>query len=430
MDKAERPELKPRSMAGVGFKIGDMGLQTPAGELPRLFQPLRLRGVTLKNRVMLPPMSQYLSVLGKGVPTDWQLVHLGQFAMGGTALIFCEETAVEERGRRTHNCAGIYSDEQVKAWRRITDFMRDLGSVPGIQLGHSGSRACVRSPWEGRAPLTDADAAEGRPYWQTVSASAVEGRDGRLAEALDVAGIGKVIDSYVEATRRSMDAGFEAIEIHGAHGYLISQFLSPSVNRRTDGYGGSLEGRMRFAFEVTEAVRAAWPADKPLFFRVSAVDGAGLAWDIDDALALARGLKQRGVDVIDAVAGSGGELIRGQRVAAFPVPRVPGFHVPYAEHISRETGTPGIASGNIVDARHAEAILAAGQADLIAIGREMLCDPYWTAHAARELGVKDWLSLLPPTYVVRLRERDDEYRRWPADRPHPVPFRRPDKQSA
>ena len=409
-------------IAGVDIHLeGSSGLSTPVDARPLLFRPLTIRGVTIKNRIMVPPMSQYLAEGGTSMANDWHLVHLGQFAMGGAGLVFCEETSVEARGRRTHNCAGIYTQKQVRAWRRVTDFMKDLGAVPAIQLGHAGRRGSIRSPWEGRAPLTQADAARGRAPWTTVSSSAMEDRPGKpIPMELDRAGIRGLIKTYADAARRSIDAGFEAIEIHGAHGYLIFQFLSPLFNHRTDAYGGSLEARMRFPLEVAEAVRAALPADTPLFFRASAVDAAGGHWDIDDTVALSLELKQRGVDVIDCSSGSGS----GPTAQGIPVPKGPGYHVRYADHLKRETGMISVASGNIVKAEQAEEILQSGKADLIAVGRAMLCDPYWAAHAGEALGLPDWLWLLAPTYAARLIEREKEWQRWPANHPHPVPFRR------
>jgi 2,4-dienoyl-CoA reductase-like NADH-dependent reductase (Old Yellow Enzyme family) len=409
------------NIAGVDLNIENVSLTTPVESRPLLFQPLTIRGLTLRNRVMFPPMSQYMSRAETSAPNDWHLVHLGQFAMGGAGLVFCEETSVEARGRRTYNCAGIYTDVQVAAWKRVTSFIHDLGAASAIQLGHGGDRGSIRSPWEGRAPLTEADAARGQGPWEMVSSTSSVGRGGQVTVALDEAEIRNVIANYADAAKRSADAGFDVAEIHGAHGYLLMQFLSPNFNTRTDGYGGDLAGRMRLTLEVAEAVRAAWPADRPLFFRISAVDAAGGAWDIDDSVVLSRELKARGVDVIDCSSGSG----NGQSAPPEAlVPRVRGYHVPYAEHLRRETGMMTVASGNIIDAAQAEAILAAGQADIVAVGRAMMVDPYWTVHAAKELGLADWLATLPPQYAFRLFERDVEWERWPEDKNFPLPFRR------
>jgi 2,4-dienoyl-CoA reductase-like NADH-dependent reductase (Old Yellow Enzyme family) len=396
------------------------GLRTPVEQRPILFQPITVRGVTFRNRIIVPPMSQYMTLIGTGMPTDWHLVHLSQFAMGGAGLVFCEETAVEARGRRTHNCTGIYTSEQAAAWRRITNHIKDLGAIPGIQLGHAGKRAAIRSPWEGRAPLDESDIAAGRGPWQTVSSSPVPDRAGKMPPLeLDAAEIKKVVQAYRDAALLSLDAGFNVVEIHGGHGYLIFQFLSPYFNKRTDGYGGDLQGRMRFALEVTEAVREVWPKDKPLFFRPSAVDSIGGHWDIDDTTTLAHELKIRGVDVLDVSSGSGSSARFGPAV-----PKVPGYHVIYADHLRRETGLATVAVGEITAGPQAEAILRQGKADFIGVAREMLCDPYWAAHAAKALGLPDWQNVLSPNYAMRLSVREHERTQWKPDEKYEVPFRR------
>jgi 2,4-dienoyl-CoA reductase-like NADH-dependent reductase (Old Yellow Enzyme family) len=396
------------------------GLRTPVEQRPILFRPITIRDVTFRNRVIVTPMSQYMTLTGTGMPTDWHLVHLSQFAMGGAGLVFCEETAVEARGRRTHNCTGIYTREQAAAWYRITSHIKSLGAVPGIQLGHAGRRASIRSPWEGRAPLDESDAAAGRGPWQTVSSSAVADRPGKMPPLeLDLAEIRKIVRAYRDAALLSLDAGFEVAEIHGGHGYLLFQFLSPFFNQRTDAYGGDLQNRMRFALEVTEAIREVWPKDKPLFFRPSAVDSIGGYWDIDDTVALSRELKLRGVDVLDISSGSGSSAKSGPAV-----PKVPGYHVVYAEHLRRETGLMTVAVGEITEGSQAEAILQQGKADLIGVAREMLCDPYWTVHAAKTLGLPDWQNVLPPTYTIRLSDRERERTKWPPSETFEVPFRR------
>lgn len=380
-----------------------------------------MRGVTMRNRIMLAPMSQYLAV--DGTPTDWQLVHLGQYAMGGAGIVFSEETAVEPCGRRTHNCAGIYTAEQVRNWRRITTFLKDLGAVPAMQLGHSGSRGSARSPYEARRPLGAKDAASGMAPWRTISSTAIAIDAGQPEPiALDQEGIKNEIRVWRDASLRAAEAGFDIIEIHGAHGYLIHQFLSPLLNKRADAYGGDLQGRMRFALELTEAVRDAWPSDKPLFFRVSAVDGNGGYWDIDDTVALAKELKLRGVDVIDCSSGTGGAFGTSNMP---PVPRgMPGCHVAYSDHVRREADIATIAVGAITEPAQAEAILQEGKADIIGIAREMMRNPYWCVDAAETLGLKDWIELLPPTYVARLLLREDERRQWKQAPHSDIPFRR------
>ncbi len=369
---------------------------------PLLFTPIKLAGLTARNRIVVSPMCQYSSE--EGGPNDWHLVHLGKFALGGAAIVFCEETAVEMRARKTYGCAGIYSDKHIPMYRRITEFINKNNSMAAMQIGHSGRKASCGAPWTNFKPLTDDDAKNGHARWQGVSPSALPHRDdAQVPHELSVADIKEVIASWREATLRTLDAGFEIIEIHGAHGYLIHQFLSPLANKRSDAYGGDLQGRMRFALELTEAVRAVWPKDKSLWFRVSAVDGDGDggAWHMDDTVQLARELKARGVDVI--ACSSGG--INGPLNMAI-VPRIPGYQVPYAERVRCDTGIATCAVGLITEAEHAEAILQRGQADLIAMAREFMYNPNWPVHAARKLGVTDYLDLLPTEYAWWLKRRE------------------------
>ena len=368
--------------------------------LPLLFTPITLAGLTVRNRIVVSPMCQYSSE--DGGPTDWHLVHLGKFAMGGAGIVFCEETAVEQRARKTYGCAGIYSDRHAPMYRRITDFLRDNGAVPAMQLGHAGRKASCGPPWTNFKPLSAEDAKQGRAPWRGVSASAIPAREDALTPLeLSADDIRQVAAAWREATLRTLDAGFDVLEIHGAHGYLIHQFLSPLANRRSDAYGGSLASRMRFALEITEAVRGVWPKEKPLFFRVSAVDGADGAWSVEDTVALAKALKQRGVDVITCSSGG----IGGPLNMAI-VPRTPGYQVPYAARVKKEAGVKACAVGLITEPEHAEAILQQGSADLIAMARELMYNPNWPVHAAKALGVPDYLKLLPPAYAWWLERRE------------------------
>ena len=374
---------------------------------PLLFTPLTLRGLTLRNRVVVSPMSQYSAV--DGAPTDWHLVHLGKFAMGGAGVVFCEETSVSERSRKTYDCPGIYTDAQVKAWRRVTDFIRGQGAAAAIQLGHAGRKVATRAPWDGFAPLGAEDAANGRAPWAGIAPSPIPFKEGAMVpKEMDRDDIKHVINLHVEATRRSLDAGFDIVEIHGAHGYIIQQFLSPITNKRSDAYGGDIQGRMRFGLELTEAVRAAWPADRPLFFRASCVDGRGGIWSMDDTVVLAAELKQRGVDMLDCSSGG----IEGP-LTLHIVPRVPGYHVPFAERIKRETGIPTMAVGLITEGPQAEGYLQAGQCDLVALAREMMWDPNWAVHAAAALGVSAPHTLLPRPYAWWLERREEVRRAYP-----------------
>ena len=367
---------------------------------PLLFTPIKLAGLTARNRIVVSPMCQYSSA--EGGPSDWHLVHLGKFALGGAGIVFCEETAVEMRARKTYGCAGIYSDRHVPVYRRITEFISKNHSIAAMQIGHSGRKASCGAPWTNFKPLTEDDAKMGHAPWRGISPSALAHRDdAQVPHELSLSDIKEVIESWREATLRTLNAGFEMVEIHGAHGYLIHQFLSPLANKRTDAYGGDLGGRMRFALELTEAVRAVWPKEKPLWFRVSAVDGENGVWSLDDTVTLVRELKARGVDVVSCSSGG----INGPLNYAI-VPRQPGFQVPYAERVRRDTGMTTCAVGLITEPEHAEDILQRGQADLIAMAREFMYNPNWPVHAARKLGVTDYLDLLPTEYAWWLKRRE------------------------
>ena len=351
-------------------------------EKPRLFTPIALRGVTLKNRIVISPMCQYSAVDGHA--NDWHLVHLGRFALGGAAMVFTEATAVEARGRITHGDLGLWSDEHVPGLRRVAAFLRANGAVPAIQLAHAGRKASMQRPWHGNGPLDQSDRARGEQPWPIVAPSALPLDEGwLLPHELTVAEIGALQQAWRAATLRALEAGFEALELHSAHGYLGHEFLSPLSNRRGDAYGGDLAGRMRFTLELAQTVRAAWPQDKPLFVRVSSVDGLEGGWAIEDTVVLARELAARGVDVIDCSSGG----LAGSATAA-RIKRGPGFQVPYAERVRREAGIKTMAVGLILEPVQAEAILVAGQADLIAIGREALVDPSWALHAEHALGLQ------------------------------------------
>lgn len=370
--------------------------------LPLLFTPLTLGDITLRNRVVVSPMCQYHSERDSG-PNDYHLVHLGQFAMGGAGLIFCEETAVEERGRKSYHCAGIYDDKHLAQYRRINDFLREQGALPAIQLGHGGRKGSGRPPWEGYRQLTPDDALRGEPMWQTVSSSDIPASPHDPApHSLTVAEIGDVVAHWREAAQRSAEAGYDVVEIHAAHGYLIHQFLSPLVNRREDAYGGDLDGRMRLCMDIIEAVRAVWPKGKPVFLRLSAVDGSGPAWTLEDTIAVSHAAKARGVEVVTPSSGG-----IGGAGSATLVPRTPGYHVPFSTRVRDAVAIKTIAVGFITEAQQAEQILQDGGADLIGIAREFLWDPYWTVHAARELGVANYFDLLPRTYGWWLKRRDE-----------------------
>ena len=356
---------------------------------PLLFTPLQLRGLTLKNRVMLSPMAIYGAK--DGFTSDLHLVHYGRFALGGVGLIFVENTAVTDEGRITHGCPGLWRDEQAENLKRITAFAHECGAAVGIQLSHCGRKGSSQRPWHGGMPLGEADLAAREELSWPIRASSSEPFDSGWPspKELTVAEIDELVEDYRRATVRARDAGFDVVEMHCAHGYLLHSFLSPLANTRTDDYGGSLENRMRLPLRIAAAMRAEWPEDRPIFTRISSVDGINVGWSIDDSVAFARELKAVGVDVIDCSSG-GMKLPRGQSL----VSRTRGFQVPFAGRVRREVEIPTVAVGLIRDAEYAESVLAEGDSALIAIGREALFNPNWAVGAALELkggsGWEDW----------------------------------------
>jgi 2,4-dienoyl-CoA reductase-like NADH-dependent reductase (Old Yellow Enzyme family) len=319
-------------------------------------------------------MCQYSSV--DGFASDWHLVHLGSRAAGGAGLVMMEATAVTATGRISPHDQGIWKDEHIPMLSRIAAFLREQGAIAGIQLAHAGRKASTRRPWEGGGQIAESDGG-----WQTVAPSAVPFQpQGTPPAELSKAEIVRLVDAFAAAARRALTAGFQLVEIHGAHGYLAHEFLSPLSNRRTDEYGGSLANRMRFTLEVTEAVRAAWPQNLPVFLRISASDWVDGGWDIADSVELARSVRDLGVDLVDC--SSGGSSLEQK------IPLAPGYQVPFAERIRREAAIPTGAVGLITTASQAEEIVASGKADMVLLAREFLRDPYFPLHAARELGVE------------------------------------------
>ncbi len=344
-----------------------------------LFSPLAIRGITLPNRIAVSPMCQYSCE--DGFATEWHLVHLGSRAIGGAGLVIAEASAVEARGRISPWDLGIWKDEHIQPLARIARFLKEHGSVPGIQLAHAGRKGSTDAPWRGGHVIP----AE-RGGWQPVAPSPISFGPGYPDPIeLNRLEIGAVVNAFAAAARRALQAGFEVIELHGAHGYLIHEFLSPLSNQRQDEYGGALENRMRFALEVVEAVRAVWPAHMPLFLRISATDWVEGGWTIGDSVQLASTARQRGVDVVDC--SSGGSSAK----AAIPLRA--GYQVPFSAQIRRDAGVLTGAVGLITTPAQAEEIIRDGAADLILMAREFLRQPYWPIKAAQELGVKIPLPL-------------------------------------
>ena len=368
-----------------------------------LFEPIALREVRARNRIVVSPMCQYSA--NDGHVTDWHLVHLGKFAQGGAGIVFMEATAVEARGRITHGDTGIWSDAHVAGLQRVSSFVKSQGAVPAIQLAHAGRKASMARPWYGNGPLTQADLARGDKPWQIVAPSDTSiGDEWLKPKAMDKRELDEVKDAFVAAAKRAHRAGFEIVELHAAHGYLLHTFLSPLSNQRKDEYGGSRETRMRFPLEVAQAVRAAWPAQKPLFLRVSSIDDVEGGWSLEDTIAFAKELKELGVDVIDC--SSGGILGSATAATKTLLKRVPGFQIPFAERIRKEAGVKTMAVGLILTAQQAEDALRNESADLIAVGREALYDPNWPVHAALALGVDPEYAHWPQQYGWWLTRRD------------------------
>jgi 2,4-dienoyl-CoA reductase-like NADH-dependent reductase (Old Yellow Enzyme family) len=365
-----------------------------------LFEPLTLRGLTVPNRVWMPPMCQYSAEAEgplTGVPTDWHFQHLASRAAGGAGLIILEATGVSAEGRISPFDLGLWNDAQQEAFRRITAFLESQGAVPGIQLGHAGRKASTDAPWRGGGALRPEEGG-----WTPVAPSAIPFDDASPVPAeLSTEEIAEVVRQFADAARRALAAGFKTVELHGAHGYLIHQFLSPASNHRTDAYGGPLENRMRFALEVATAVREVWPDELPLLFRLSATDwlendedADTPGWTVEDSVRLAKELQAVGVDLIDV--STGGNIPRPR------IPVGPGYQVPFAERLRREAGIRTAAVGLITEAEQAQRILDEERADAVLIGRELLRSPYWPRRAAELLGGGDGVTT-PPQYARAYR---------------------------
>jgi 2,4-dienoyl-CoA reductase-like NADH-dependent reductase (Old Yellow Enzyme family) len=352
-----------------------------------LFDPLDLRGVRVRNRIWVPALCQYTVDARDGVPTDWHLVHLGSFARGGAGLIVAEATGVTPEGRISPHDTGIWNDAQVAAWRRVTDFVHTQGAVVGLQLAHAGRKASIYPEWGPLAAKGTMPEAEGG--WQTVSASDIPFTGYAAPRALPVPEIADIVTAFAAGARRAIDAGFDLVEIHAAHGYLVHQFLSPLSNVRGDEYGGSLENRARLLLEIVRAVSAELGPDVPVLVRFSATDYAEGGWDEHQTAIVAGWAREAGADLFD--------ISTGGLVTGVTIPSHPGYQVPFAQYVRAEAGVPVNAVGRITEARQAADIVESGQADAVMLGREMMRDPHFALRAARELGVE--LDYWPPQYV-------------------------------
>jgi 2,4-dienoyl-CoA reductase-like NADH-dependent reductase (Old Yellow Enzyme family) len=340
--------------------------------MSQLFSPYQLRDVSFRNRIWVSPMCQYSS--DDGMPTDWHLVHLGSRAVGGAGMVMVEATGVSPEGRISPHDSGIWSDAHAAAFSRITHFIKQHGAVPGIQLAHAGRKASTEVPWRG-----DGAVPRDRGGWEPIAPSVIPfSPTYPVPREMNSRDIEQLIEQFTAATRRALDAHFELVEIHAAHGYLLHEFLSPLSNHRTDEYGGSLENRMRLLLRVTEAVRRVWPERLPLLVRISATDWAEGGWDLLQSIQLAIRLKELGVDLIDC---SSGGLVAHAKITVRP-----GYQVPFSQAIRREAQIATGAVGMITEPKQAEEIILKGQADVVLMARELLRDPYWPLHAAQQLG--------------------------------------------
>ena len=348
--------------------------------MAQLFSPYQLRGVTFKNRIAVSPMSQYRAV--DGVANDWHLVHLGRFAVGGAGLVYAEATAVTKDGRRTAGDLGLWNDEQIEPLARAMSFIEQVGAVPGIQLGHAGRKSSERRPWHGETPIDKEDVeVRGEHFWDAIAPSPLPYADGWPSPtAMTEATIAETIDAFGQAARRSHEAGVKVIEVYAAHGFLAHQFLSPIANQREDSWGGSPEGRRRFAIEVAKSIRAHWPDDLPLVFRLSATDWLDGGLEVEDTIETAKALKAVGVDMIDCSTGGIGGKERPRRMVIEQ-----GFQIPFAEQVRHGADIATMGVGFLWDAEFCERVIADGKADMIALAREVLDDPQWALHAEAEL---------------------------------------------
>jgi 2,4-dienoyl-CoA reductase-like NADH-dependent reductase (Old Yellow Enzyme family) len=368
-------------------------------DLQPLFQSYSIRGLTLRNRIVVSPMATYSA--DNGHATDWHVQHIGKLAAGGAGLVFVEQSSVSVQGRITHGCLGLWDDSQIAGHRRLTDVIRSLGAASAIQIAHSGRKGSSQRPWEGGGPLGAAEAARGEGPWTACAPSAIAfDSDWPAPDEMTLADIDAVVEDYRAAFIRARDAGYDVCELHCAHGYLMHSFLSPLGNQRSDDYGGARENRMRLPLRIAAIMRDVWPDDLPCFVRISSVDGVGVGWSLDDSIAYAKALKAVGIDVIDCSSG-GFKLPRDNNLVA----RTPGFQLPFSEAIRQQADILTMGVGLIREAEPAALVLEEGKADLVALGRELLWNPNWPAQVAAEHAVGPGWALWPEQYGWWIKRR-------------------------
>ena len=370
--------------------------------MSKLFSKVKIRGIEFPNRIVLSPLCMYSAK--DGIPNEWHFSHLSTFARARIGCIFAEATAVSAQGRITPFCLGLWNETQKNAFKPIVNFIEKMGSIPAFQLAHAGRKASAKEPWRGGLPLDDKDKKNGINSWNIIGPSALAVAEGwQIPKAMKKEDIDNLINSYIKTSKLALEAGFKVLEIHAAHGYLLNSFLSPIANKRNDEYGGNIEGRAKLLKEITIAIRNNISESIPLFCRISAVDGVENGWEMNDSIALSKMLSEVGVDVIDC---SSGGISGRPRFAANDdgtalktnIERGLGFQVPYANEIKKNTGIKTMAVGVIVDPEQAENILLEDKADFIAMGRELMYNPFWSLHAAQKLGADPDYKLWPDQY--------------------------------
>jgi len=366
---------------------------------PALFSSFEIKSKILRNRVVLSPMCQYKAA--NGIMSDWHFQHYSRFAFSGLGAAFIEATGVSSQGRITHGCTGIWSDHHIQGLSRIVNIFKEYNCISGIQLAHAGRKASFLRPWDGASPITS-DAVK-ETAWETIGPSAIPiNNSSPVPKEMTVEDINNLKDDFKKAAQRANKSGFDMVEIHGAHGYLLHSFFSPISNKRNDAYGGNFENRIRLSLEITKEVKSVWPENKPIFFRLSSVDGADGGATLEENVKLAKALKDVGVDVVDCSSGGigGSPVLTKSKI-------IPGFQVPYSEKIKNEANISSMAVGAIIDANQANEIILNKRADLVALGRELLADPQWVYKAATYFNLENAKSYLPDSYSFYLSRRDE-----------------------